>query len=78
MENNKLYKFEINKGVVNFELQDWASNILGSYDTLDKAEEHKERLVDEGETEEEQDEISEDLYIIGYDEEGNEKPVNFG
>lgn len=68
----------MNEGIVTFELQDWMSNVLGSYDTLEEAEEHKSVLVDEGETEEEQDGISEDLYIIGYDEDGIAQDIQFG
>jgi len=79
---------ELNKGVVRFELQDWTSKVLGSYTTLEEAEEHQWNIVVNDEevqnakTEEEREEIEngimEDLYIIGFDDDGKQVIVEFG
>ena len=84
---------ELNKGIVRFVLKDWMGNLINEYDTLDEAEEaiqgvmdndgelqalKKSEVFSEDEVEEFEDGIREDLYIYGYDDEGNEREVEFG
>lgn len=68
----------MNSKIVEYAIETWMGRELRRVDTLDEAEEVKERIVRQGVTQEEQEGISEDIYIIGYDNEGKQKPVQFG
>jgi len=52
----------LNKPIKYFEVQDWMGNTLYACDTLSEADEYKELIHG----------TEDDIYIIGFDEKGNE------
>lgn len=71
----------MNKNVIKATVEDWMGKELASFEgenCVDNAIEWKELQVTSEMTEEEENGILEDLYIIGYDENDNIVPVQFG
>ena len=78
----------MNENVVLYVLEDWMSNEIGTYKTLDEAEDKKFSFVYSNQeyinasTEEDKEDIEngilDDLYIYGLDKDGNKVPVQFG
>lgn len=71
----------MNEKIVKATVEDWMGKELISFEGSNctwSAIEWKEAQVTEEMTEEEENQILEDLYVIGYDIDGNIIPVQFG
>ena len=54
-----------------YEVQDWLGKVLGTFDTLQEADDFKLEICGDDE------QMMEDIYIIGINEDGTEFPPEF-